>query len=241
MVAQRCSRFELLEASLRVSQPAIEGRRVCWFAALGERSDGTALRVTANNDVADRQVRQAEFDGSRLRAMGGMILGIRRNEVPHISDHEQIPGLGGGEQVRYDAAVRAGDEQRVRPLTQCQVRKGVLDLGPDVLAKVDNAFEQLLHSILGSLGLVKPAKGFVPSVDGAGPWVTWNINRWQRRRIPAGELRPVAGRASAVTAIPPCARPQGRISSAPHRAPVAQLDRASGFEPEGREFESLRA
>ena len=26
-----------------------------------------------------------------------------------------------------------------------------------------------------------------------------------------------------------------------HRAPVAQLDRASGFEPEGREFESLRA
>jgi hypothetical protein len=24
-------------------------------------------------------------------------------------------------------------------------------------------------------------------------------------------------------------------------APVAQLDRASGFEPEGREFESLRA
>ena len=25
------------------------------------------------------------------------------------------------------------------------------------------------------------------------------------------------------------------------RAPVAQLDRASGFEPEGREFESLRA
>jgi hypothetical protein len=27
----------------------------------------------------------------------------------------------------------------------------------------------------------------------------------------------------------------------PHGAPVAQLDRASGYEPEGREFESLRA
>jgi hypothetical protein len=26
-----------------------------------------------------------------------------------------------------------------------------------------------------------------------------------------------------------------------HNAPVAQLDRASGYEPEGREFESLRA
>ena len=26
-----------------------------------------------------------------------------------------------------------------------------------------------------------------------------------------------------------------------HRAPLAQLDRASGYEPEGREFESLRA
>ena len=25
------------------------------------------------------------------------------------------------------------------------------------------------------------------------------------------------------------------------RAPLAQLDRASGYEPEGREFESLRA
>ena len=34
------------------------------------------------------------------------------------------------------------------------------------------------------------------------------------------------------------ARFSGRISVA---APVAQLDRASGFEPEGREFESLRA
>ncbi len=28
---------------------------------------------------------------------------------------------------------------------------------------------------------------------------------------------------------------------ATEKAPVAQLDRASGFEPEGREFESLRA
>ena len=27
----------------------------------------------------------------------------------------------------------------------------------------------------------------------------------------------------------------------PFPAPVAQLDRASGYEPEGREFESLRA
>ncbi len=26
-----------------------------------------------------------------------------------------------------------------------------------------------------------------------------------------------------------------------YRAPLAQLDRASGYEPEGREFESLRA
>ena len=30
-------------------------------------------------------------------------------------------------------------------------------------------------------------------------------------------------------------------SSVTQNAPVAQLDRASGFEPEGREFESLRA
>ena len=32
------------------------------------------------------------------------------------------------------------------------------------------------------------------------------------------------------------------IIDVPHdRAPLAQLDRASGYEPEGREFESLRA
>ena len=32
-----------------------------------------------------------------------------------------------------------------------------------------------------------------------------------------------------------------RLLVVPLNAPVAQLDRASGFEPEGREFESLRA
>jgi hypothetical protein len=31
------------------------------------------------------------------------------------------------------------------------------------------------------------------------------------------------------------------FSSQAHGAPVAQLDRASGYEPEGREFESPRA
>src|SRR6202790_947337 len=31
------------------------------------------------------------------------------------------------------------------------------------------------------------------------------------------------------------------LTSNLHRAPVAQLDRASGYEPEGREFESPRA
>ena len=31
------------------------------------------------------------------------------------------------------------------------------------------------------------------------------------------------------------------ITKPQHCAPLAQLDRASGYEPEGREFESLRA
>ena len=31
------------------------------------------------------------------------------------------------------------------------------------------------------------------------------------------------------------------VQSAANHAPVAQLDRVSGYEPEGREFESLRA
>ena len=37
-----------------------------------------------------------------------------------------------------------------------------------------------------------------------------------------------------------CAAVRGMVYDA-SKAPVAQLDRASGFEPEGREFESLRA
>jgi hypothetical protein len=37
-----------------------------------------------------------------------------------------------------------------------------------------------------------------------------------------------------------CAAVRGMVYDASN-APVAQLDRASGFEPEGREFESLRA
>src|SRR5215468_6913805 len=34
---------------------------------------------------------------------------------------------------------------------------------------------------------------------------------------------------------------QGSLGPSKHSAPLAQLDRASGYEPEGREFESLRA
>src|SRR5688572_8983224 len=35
--------------------------------------------------------------------------------------------------------------------------------------------------------------------------------------------------------------PVGRVGTAESLAPVAQLDRASGYEPEGRMFESCRA
>ena len=40
--------------------------------------------------------------------------------------------------------------------------------------------------------------------------------------------------------LPPAFRWRRNVAEASH-APVAQLDRASGFEPEGRRFESVRA
>ena len=52
---------------------------------------------------------------------------------------------------------------------------------------------------------------------------------------------PIA-RAGAVSAAAACdTLAQSPPLFANHVAPVAQLDRASGYEPEGREFESLRA
>ena len=116
--------------------------------SLGEGADGAAFRVPADNDFGDRQVGEPELDGCGLGAVRGARFLVGRNEVADVTDDEQIAGLGGGEQVRHHTAVGAGDKQRIGALAQRQQGKGVLDRGPYVLAKVDDAVEQFFHSAL---------------------------------------------------------------------------------------------
>src|SRR5262245_15702745 len=60
----------------------------------------------------------------------------------------------------------------------------------------------------------------------------------------AAQLQSAERTAAARFIAPDCSggkKANGKMKAFPPHAPVAQLDRASGYEPEGRVFESLRA
>src|SRR3569832_367922 len=90
---------------------------------------------------------------------------------------------------------------------------------------------------------------YVVSALAVAVWVLASRTKSVRRRVPSGMLfvihrRPCAGGVSGRAHFTTIgrARAAGRfLVQSAAAAPVAQLDRASGFEPEGREFESLRA
>ena len=80
-----------------------------------QRRHRAALRMAADDDVADAQI----FDGEFNRGGGGIGVARRaggRNDVADIFDDEQIARLALRDEFRQHARIRAGDEQRVRVL-----------------------------------------------------------------------------------------------------------------------------
>src|SRR6185369_8742250 len=81
-----------------------------------EGGDGAALRMAADDDVADLQEIHGELDGGG----GGVGIALRaggRDDVADVFDDEQVAWLALGDELSEDAGIATGDEQRVRVLS----------------------------------------------------------------------------------------------------------------------------
>jgi hypothetical protein len=107
---------------------------------------GTALRVAADDDVADAQHFDGKFNCGRggIRATGH---GGGRDNVSNIFYHEQITGFALRNEFGQDAGVRARNEQRVRILSfarkPLEQRPVITKL---VVPKPMNTFNQGVHN-----------------------------------------------------------------------------------------------
>jgi hypothetical protein len=99
--------------------------------------------------TADHDVAYAEYFYRKLDGRGGRISArdVRAgDDVADVFHHKEIAGLALGDQLRQDARVRAGDEQRMRILFL--PRETVKELAVPsefVLLEFVNACDELLH------------------------------------------------------------------------------------------------
>ena len=93
-----------------------------------------------------------------------------------------------------------------------------------------------------AFGDISPPQRAAKSTRGAlGPATESGAGGAEMRPRPKVFLRILLTRIHLVSIIARLARGPSPPAISFHGGPVAQLDRASGYEPEGREFESLRA
>jgi hypothetical protein len=96
-----------------VVQPARNSRHMVQALACRDCRHGTAVGVTADDDIGDAKagdrVLNTGRDASRLHPVG-------RHDVSGIADDEQFARFLLCQQFRYDATVRAGNEQGARVL-----------------------------------------------------------------------------------------------------------------------------
>jgi len=107
---------------------------------------GPAVRMAANDDVANLQGHDGEFDRGNLAAAGGA---VSRDQVAGVAEDEEIAGAGVGNEVGIDAGVGAGDEERLRLLATGELLEKLGSRPKDVaLEAVDTGDELLDHGIL---------------------------------------------------------------------------------------------
>lgn len=89
LVRMRLGVYDGLGA-IRVAQPVRYGRQVIEVLAAGDGRHRTAIRMTANHDVAYLENRHRVFDGRRNAARLGAVGG---HDVARIADDEQVAQL----------------------------------------------------------------------------------------------------------------------------------------------------
>src|SRR3984957_8903564 len=113
--------------------------------AVQERFDAAAHGVTEHDDLADRKRPHRELDG-RADPVRLVVGAVRRGKVGDVADDEQLARPGVEHHLRVGAGVRAGDDQRARPLAEAAERFETLALGlPGAGAEAAIAFDQVVH------------------------------------------------------------------------------------------------
>ena len=113
--------------------------------AVQQRCDAAAHGVAQHDDLADRKRPHRELDG-RADAVRLVVGAVRRGDVGDVADDEQLARPGVEHHLRVGAAVRAGDDQRARPLAEPAQRFEASALGlPGAGAEAAIAFDQVVH------------------------------------------------------------------------------------------------
>ena len=113
--------------------------------AFQQRLDAAAHGVAEHDDFADLQRPHRELDG-RADAVRLIVGAVRRSDVGDVADDEQLARPGVEHHLRVGAAVRAGDDQRARPLAEAAQRFEASALGlPGAGTEAAIAFDQVVH------------------------------------------------------------------------------------------------
>src|SRR5207249_806065 len=105
----------------------------------------SALRMSADHDIADMEIFDGEFDRRRSGIRIAARLG-RRDNVSDILDNEEIARLALRDQLCQYARIRAGDEKcmGILPIARKLAEKLAV-IAELILMKFVNAFDQPLH------------------------------------------------------------------------------------------------
>src|SRR5580704_18978352 len=113
--------------------------------AVQERFDAAAHGVAEHDDLADLKRPHRELDG-RADPVRLFVGAVRRRDVGDVADHEQLARPGVEHHLRVGAAVRAGDDQRARPLAEAAQRFEASALGlPGAGTEAAIAFDEVVH------------------------------------------------------------------------------------------------
>src|ERR1700734_524711 len=127
--------------------------------AVQERFDAAAHGVAQHNDLADLKRAHRELDG-RADPVRLVVGAVRRRDVGDVADNEQLARPGIEHHLRVGTAVRAGDDQRARPLAQPAQRFEAFALSlPGAGTEAAIAFDQVVHRGAGYLFFAR----FIPT------------------------------------------------------------------------------
>lgn len=107
VAADEC--FEAIVSGLSgVLKPGVNGLESGRLAALNS-FDGSAVGVTADDDLFDLEHADSVFDGGPLSGSFAVAVVKRGDQISSISDDEEFSGLGLRDQGWIDARIGAGD------------------------------------------------------------------------------------------------------------------------------------